>query len=228
MTAALQTNCMQVAWLALEVKYLREPLEFYRERLGLKIQEETENEARLEAGDTTIVLRTPHSVPRGGLHTHYAFSTRDIDVWMERLADLDPETRSFGGSRSMYFYDPTGNCVEIGERGSSAEIDGIFEVVLEVEDLERAREFYARIAEPYGGDDSRRRVRLDAGEFDFELWEPHLGIMDGQGGVHVDIGVRVDDVEANVDGVRGMAASIEEARDGVRVRDPDGHYLTFV
>lgn len=215
-------------WLALEVKYLDEASDFYRTHLDLPVDRTDDREVTLTAGETDLVLRRPAGVPRGGLHTHYAFSTRDIDVWMERLADLDPETRSFGGSRSMYFYDPTGNCVEIGERGSSAEIDGIFEVVLEVEDLERAREFYARIAEPYGGDDSRRRVRLDAGEFDFELWEPHLGIMDGQGGVHVDIGVRVDDVEANVDGVRGMAASIEEARDGVRVRDPDGHYLTFV
>lgn len=219
---------MEVAWLALEVKYLEPSLSFYRERLDLDQVETTEHEARLAAGNAELVLRRPHGVPRGGLHTHYAFSTRDIDGWLARLEDLEPGTHRFGDSRSMYFYDPSGNCVEIGERGSSAEIDGVFEVVLEVEDLERAREFYARIAEPYGGDDSRRRVRLDAGEFDFELWEPHLGIADGQGGVHVDLGINTDDVEAAVAGVRGMAASIEEVGEGVRVRDPDGHYLTFV
>lgn len=219
---------MQVSWLALESKYIESPRSFYTERLKLDIVRETEHEVTFGVGDSRLVLRAPHSVPRGGLHTHYAFSTGDYEAWLNRLQDLDPVEHDFGGSRSMYFYDPLGNCVEIGGRGDDGGLTGIFEVVLEVENLEHSLEFYTQIAEPYGNSGERRRVRLDAGGFDIELWEPHLGIADGQGGVHVDIGIGTDNASKTVENLEDTALSMEETNRGWRVKDPDGHYLTFI
>ncbi|MFW5983916.1 MAG: VOC family protein, partial [Halobacteria archaeon] len=138
------------------------------------------------------------------------------------------EERDFGAYSSLYFYDPDAHCVEIGESDASGEgIVGVFEVVFEVEDVDRAVDFYTALGATVSdrGDD-RRRVRLDAGGFDIELWEPQLGIADGQGGVHMDVGFDVDDIAATVDAVEDDALATETTRDGVRLRDPDGHYVT--
>lgn len=219
---------MQVSWLALESKYLESPRSFYADRLHLDVVRESDHEVAFGVGDSSLVLRTPHRVPRGGLHTHYAFSTGNYEAWLNRLQDLDPVEHDFGGSRSMYFYDPLGNCVEIGGRGGGDGLTGIFEVVLEVENLERSLDFYTEIMEPYSSSDERRRVRLDAGEFDIELWEPHLGIADGQGGVHVDIGIQTENASKIVESLNEPALSVEETNSGRRLKDPDGHYLTFI
>jgi hypothetical protein len=74
----------------------------------------------------------------------------------------------------------------------------------------------------------RRRVRLTAGPFDVELWEPHLGLADARGGLHVDVGVGVDDPTATADALRGLATDVTPVEGGVRVRDADGHYVTLV
>ncbi len=137
-------------WLALEVKALEPAREFYAERLGLAIREQRSDELVFAAGGTDLVCRRPDSLPRGGLHTHYAFSipAGEYDDWWDRLAAAsDLEEARFGSARSLYLYDPDGNCVELGQRDVAGPgIDGIFEVVLEVERLERAREFYEDLA----------------------------------------------------------------------------------
>ncbi|MFP4174699.1 MAG: VOC family protein [Halobacteriales archaeon] len=219
---------MNLGWLALEVKYLGRAREFYADRLGLDVVRESETECVLAAGDTKLVLRAPSDVPRGGVHVHYAFSTpRDgYARWKEELDVV--EERDFGAYSSLYFYDPDAHCVEIGESDASGEgIVGVFEIVFEVEDLERSLGFYTCLgASVTDRGDDRRRVRLDAGGFDIELWEPQLGIADGQGGVHMDVGFDVDDIAARVDAVEDDALATETTRDGVRLRDPDGHYVT--
>lgn len=219
-------------WLALEVKYLDPAREFYETHLGLPMVRADESEVAFAAGDTDLVLRAPGPVPRGGLHVHYAMSTpadRYDDWWARLEDDFDLDEHTFGNARSLYFYDCEGNCVEIGQsEDEGADITGVFEVVLEVEDLARAERFYTTLGMDVvdrGGD--RKRVRLTAGPFDFELWEPHLGLADARGGVHVDLGLGTEDPTAAAEVVRDQAADVTPVEDGVRVRDPDGHYLTL-
>lgn len=220
-------------WLVLEVKYLDPAVEFYRTHLDLEVRERTDDEVRLAAGPTDLVLRRPSGVPRGGLHTHYALSVPSggYDDWWERLSTtFDLHEERFGPVRSLYFYDMEGNCVELmgSDDGDERTVTGLVEVVLEVESLDRAEAFYRALGmEVVDRGANRKRVRLSAGPFDFELWEPHLGLADARGGVHADLGFTAD-VERAVEAVRDEVSSVERLGDGsVRVRDPDGHYLTF-
>ncbi|WP_136715324.1 VOC family protein [Halorientalis salina] len=221
-----------LGWLALEVKYLDRARSFYESFLDLQTVRETETEVALAAGDTDLVLRRPEAVPRGGLHTHFALSTphEEYDAWKARLSEsFDLVEHQFGDAKSLYFYDVDGNCVEIGQRSDEgAGITGVFEIVLEVADLDRAEAFYRALGlEVMGRGDERRRVRLTAGSFDLELWEPQLGLADGRGGVHVDVGFETDDPDAAVDAVEADACSVERLPDEARIVDPDGHHLTF-
>jgi catechol 2,3-dioxygenase-like lactoylglutathione lyase family enzyme len=220
-------------WLTLEVKYLDRAQAFYEAFLDLDVREESDSEATLGAGETDLVLRTPGDVPRGGLHTHYACSipAAEYDDWYDRLdARFDLVEHSFGDARSLYFYDPDGNCVELGESDVARPgVGDIFEVVLEVEEIERAQSFYERLGfDVVDSGESRERVRLSTGPLDIELWEPQLGLADGRGGVHVDFGVAAPDPATAVNPVREDALAVVELPDGQRVCDPDGHYLSVV
>ncbi|MFB6178674.1 MAG: VOC family protein [Halorientalis sp.] len=221
-----------LGWLALEVKYLDRARSFYETFLEMTPVRERETEVALAAGDTELVLRRPDSVPRGGLHTHYAFSTpaEEYDDWWDRLSEsFDLVEHQFGDARSLYFYDTEGNCVEIGQRDQKgAGITGIFEIVLEVADLDRAESFYRSLGlDVMSRGDERHRVRLTAGPFDLELWEPQLGLADGRGGVHVDIGFETDDPDGALAAVEADVRDVSRLDNGVRVVDPDGHHLTF-
>ncbi|WP_137286746.1 VOC family protein [Halorussus salinisoli] len=218
-------------WLALEAKYLDRAREFYETHLDLSVVREGDGEVVFDAGGTNLVLREPGEVPRGGVHTHYAFAAPPdrYAAWYDRLAEsFDLTEFDFGGAKSLYFYDPDGNCVEIGGvGGGEAAITDVFEIVLEVEDLARAESLYRSLGfEVVDRGDERRRLRL-GGPVDLELWEPQLGIADARGGLHVDVGFVADDPESVAEAVRDDVCAVEEIDDGVRVRDPDGHYLTF-
>ncbi|ADJ15497.1 VOC family protein [Halalkalicoccus jeotgali] len=215
--------------LALEVKYLDRACDFYTTYLDLPVEREDERELVFRVGGTDLILRRPTSVPRGGLHTHYAFSTspEEYDDWLARLEELDPDEHTFGSSRSLYIDDPDDHCVEIGEVDDSGTgLTGIFEVVLEVADLDRAEAFYTDLGfELTDRGSDRRRVRL-VGPMDLELWEPQLGLADAHGGAHVDLGFDAADPERAVDPVRDRVCAVESLANGVRILDPDGHYLT--
>lgn len=212
---ALEVPTLQVDW-------------FYGDDLDLSATERREHEVVFDTGGTDLILRRPSTVPRGGLHVHYALGTGEYDTWFDRLsARHDLHEERFGDARSLYLDDPAGNCVEIGERGSGR-LDGAFELVLEVEDLERASAFYRALGlEVVDRGDRRRRVRLTAGPFDLELWEPQLGIADARGGVHVDAGFAVEEPRTAAEAVSPMAGRVEVYDGAARVKDPDGHYLTF-
>lgn len=222
--------------LALETKELDAARAFYAERFGLRAARQTAREVVLPVGDTDLSLRRPRSVPRGGVHTHFAFTgvPGTVDAWRERLAGLDPEEVDFGGYRSLYVYDPDGNCVEIGVRDADADADAgtttptdIFEVVLEVADLDAAVETYTALGfDVVDRGEKRRRVRL-RGPMDLELWEPHLGLADARGGVHVDLGFETADPAAAAEAVAAWTSNRVTVDGGVRVRDADGHWLTF-
>ncbi|UPV74184.1 VOC family protein [Halorussus limi] len=218
-------------WLALEAKYLDRAREFYTTHLDLSVVRESDGEVVLDAGGANLVLREPGAVPRGGVHTHFAFAAPPdrYDEWHDRLAEsFDLAEFDFGGAKSLYFYDPDGNCVEIGGVGDGdAAITDVFEIVLEVEDLARAESFYRSLDfEVVDRGEQRRRLRL-GGPVDLELWEPQLGIADARGGLHVDVGFAAEDPAAAADAVRDDACAVAEVDGGTRVRDPDGHYLTF-
>lgn len=217
-------------WLALEAKYLDEARTFYEDSLGLAVIRERETEVVYAAGDNQLVLRRPTDVPRGGIHTHYAFSTPAdrYEAWWDRLSDsFDLQEHSFGSVDSLYLYDPDGNCVEIGGIDDTGEeITGIFEVVLEVEDLARAESFYEHLGfTAVDRGSSRRRVRL-SGPMDLELWEPQLGIADARGGLHVDMGFEAEPDEVLI-AIGEHACAVVDLDEGVRIKDPDGHWLTF-
>ncbi|MFA9426214.1 VOC family protein [Natronorubrum sp. A-ect3] len=221
-----------LSWLALEVKSLERARTFYEETLDLSVTTQRDDELVCGAGETDLILRRPDRFPRGGLHTHYAFSIphAEYDDWWDRLSEAyDLEEAQFGSVSSLYLYDPDGNCVELGQQDVSGPgIDGIFEVVLEVESLERAASFYADLGfetGDVGGD--RERVRMN-GPMALELWEPQLGIADARGGVHVDLGFETEDPRAALEAISDRVCAVErETDESVVVRDPDGHFLTF-
>ena len=225
-----------LAWLGLEVKSLSRARTFYEDTLEMTVRSERDGELAIEAGESDLVIRRPTAVPRGGLHTHYALSIPEetYDDWWDRLeADYDLEEAKFGSAKSLYLDDPDGNCVELGQSDVAGPgVDGIFEVVLEVESLERAESLYAELGfEPVDRGDRRTRVRMD-GPIALELWEPHLGIADARGGVHVDLGFETDDPTATGEAITDRVADLELRVEGdtetAVVRDPDGHRLTFV
>jgi catechol-2,3-dioxygenase len=219
--------------LALEVKALDPARRFYDDTLGLPVRRETDDAVAFGAGDVDLVCRRPTGLPRGGLHTHFAFTVpaAAYDDWYAHLdASHDLEEHRFGSTRSLYCYDPDGNCVELGgtDDGNDRVVTGVFEIVLEVESLAAAESFYRDLGfDVMDRGDERRRVRL-TGPVDLELWEPQLGIADARGGVHVHVGFESDDPGATVDAVRDRACRVESEADGevVHVRDPDGHWLT--
>lgn len=222
----------RLRWLALEVKSLERARAFYVGELDMTVRRESDDELVLRAGTGDLVLRRPDSIPRGGLHTHYAFGVpvNEYDYWWDTLSEsFDLEEREFGSGKSLYLYDPDGNCVELAQRSIDGDgIGDIFEVVLEVADLERAEEFYTSLG--FGvvdrGED-RRRVRL-RGPMDLELWEPQLGIADARGGVHVDLGFETDGSPGvAVDAVLNRASKVTMIGENVRITDPDNHHLTF-
>ncbi|MFC7073004.1 VOC family protein [Halovenus rubra] len=220
-------------WLALETKYLDRAEAFYEAFLDLETHSRRGGEVILTVGETDLVLREPGRLPRGGVHTHYALSipAGEYDAWYEQLKQrFELVEHSFGDSQSLYFYDPDGNCVELGQADVDGPgVDGVFEVVMEVEQLGRAVDLYERLGfEVVDRGDDRRRVRMNADSFAIELWEPQLGIADARGGVHVDMGVTVEEPAKIVDKVRTDVLTIDEQEDGIRIRDVDGHYVTLV
>lgn len=222
-----------IEWLSLETKYLDRSRAFYEAFLDLAVCREHDDEVAFTAGEAELRLSAPGDTPRGGVHTHYAMSVpaQEYDNWYDRLDErFDLVEHTFGDSRSLYFYDPDGNCVELGESGVDGPgIDGIFEVVLEVTDLDRAESFYQAVGfETVDRGDDRTRVRMAGDSFALELWESQLGIADARGGLHVEFGVQAEDPTAIADRVRDDARSVEELETGVRLVDRDGHSLSLV
>lgn len=234
-------------WVALEIKSHESVIPFYRNELGLELIDPEQSASESIAGtdrdrifaighNTELRLRTPGGIPRGGLHTHFAFACpKDAyDHWHDRLSEFaELEEIDFGAMRSVYLFDPAGNCVEIAgvdppTGNPDPSLTRIFEVVLEVSALDAAVDFYTDLGFDVvdrGAD--RRRTRLSTGEFDLELWEPHLGLANARGGVHVDIGLATPDSAGVVDRVSDRILARETVDSGVRIRDPDGHFVTF-
>lgn len=229
-----------LASLALEVTDLGRAATWYADTFGLVPTRRTASECVFDVGGTEFVLRRPDSVPRGGLHTHFAFETpaREYPAWRARFPDV-PEV-DFGSFRSLYLEDDDGHAPEVGGTapdGAGTGLVGVFEVVLEVANVDLASDCWSALGfSAVDRGDERRRVRMrgPAGadrQFDVELWEPQLGLAGARGGVHVDLAVRVHEPVAVADHAYGdlPSVTVQEAPDGsVELYDPDGHHLVLV
>jgi len=218
-------------WLALETWFLDPAIAYYRDVLDRPVDRRGEGHAVVDVGAHAIHLREPGPVPRGGLHVHYALATTPahFDDWYDTLAAAgDVWDHEFGDTRSVYGYDPDDHCIEIGTVAEGdAALGGVFEVALEVEALDRATAFYEALGfEVVDRGTDRRRHRLD-GPIAVELWEPQRGIAEARGGVHTHLGFAAADPTAAVAPITTTATAVDDIDDGVRVRDPDGHYLTI-
>mgnify|MGYP002763211142 CR=1 FL=1 len=107
--------------LGLEVTDLDAARAFYEDRLGFVPVDTPDRVPDADPGSSvayavgsgddagaTLRFRRPTDIPRGGVHTHYAFSTTRAAYaqWWRRLADLDPVEFSFGAVDSPYVPDP--------------------------------------------------------------------------------------------------------------------------
>ena len=125
----------------------------------------------------------------------------------------------------------------MSERAGSAgvPVTGVSELVLEVQDLEVAEEFYSGVlglpvVERWP---DREAIWVMAGERTrIGLWRPQVGLAGGQGGAHVHFAMKIAD--ADYDGavamLRERGAEVQEiAFDGAGraayVTDPDGHVV---
>ena len=221
-----------VNWLALSVKSLKSTAAFYHDTLGLPIRQRSDTEWAVTAGSAAILLRRHDHHSRGGDHVHYAFETgaAAVDRWRDRLAEYGPvHEHDFGHYRSLYFFDPAGHCVEIGGRKTrSEEITSIFEIVLEVRELEPATVFYETLGfKIKSTGENRRRVRLDGGEVELELWEPHTGIAGARPGRHVDLGLSTTDVHA-IRRRLGLLDNQSEGKQTTTFTDRDNHRITLL
>ena len=226
------------AGIGLEVGSLAAAAGFYGDRLGLAPAGAPRNGARrYRIGESLLVVRAPGGEPRGGLHVRLALAAPagSLAAWRARLAGLDPVEHEFGAVRSLYVFDPDRHCVEVavptddGATPVPASVTGPFEVVLEVRDLAAAQRRYRALGyEVVDRGADRPRVRL-AGppgvDAALELWAPGTGLAGARGGVHVDLAFVVPDPAAAADAVEAVERTPAEG--GLRVRDPDGHALTF-
>lgn len=232
--AHARTMIDRLEWLGLAAPDPGTLRSYYVERCGLAPIERHDVDptpaAAVRAGGTAILLRPPGAIPAGGVHTHYAIAVspgRYDDLLSALGSDHDVEERTFDGARSMYVTDPAGHCVEFGERGGVDGIGDVFEVVLEVRSLEPAvRRFRSVGFEVVDRGVDRPRARL-RGPFDLEVWEPHIGIAGGRGGVHVELGLRCTRPAAVADRLGSADRPGGERDDTVHARDDDGHWFAL-
>lgn len=217
-------------WLALETWFLDRSTAFYRDILDCPVDTSDDGVANVAVGDHELRLLEPGPVPRGGLHVHYALATsaEHFDDWVTAFeAAGETWEHQFGDNRSVYTYDPDDHCIEIGDVGTGSQaLSGVFEVALEVESLDRSTAFYEALGFEVVDRGSDRRRRRLAGPVAIELWEPQRGIAEARGGVHTHLAFEADDPTAAVAPVTNTALSQETLEEGVRVQDPEGHYLT--
>ena len=120
------------------------------------------------------------------------------------------------------------------------QVTGVSELVLEVEDLERAERFYAEVLAlpvverwPH-----RDAIWVLAGATRIGLWRPQVGLEGSRGGQHVHFAMQIadDDFDARVKAMRahGHEVPVHEfggLTDGAPptraayVHDPDGHLV---
>jgi catechol 2,3-dioxygenase-like lactoylglutathione lyase family enzyme len=114
-------------------------------------------------------------------------------------------------------------------------VTGVNELVLEVDDLERAERFYAEVLglPVVARWPEREAIWVMAGERTrIGLWRPQVGLAGGRGGKHVHFAMHIAEADygAAVERLRRLGQELEEmafegAGRSVYVTDPDGHVV---
>jgi len=219
-------------WLALEAKYLEVAGTFYEETFGLTCRERGADELVFAAGDTDLVLRRPAALPRAG-------STRTLRSRSPRPSTTTGGTASTTTttSRRRALAPPDRSTCTIPMATASNSVNRTSrgrESTASSRSSSRSRISSARRPSTRISD-SKRSTRAttesasdSTGRWPSSSGEPHLGIADARGGVHVDLGFETDEPAAALEAVRNRIGSLErESNENVVVRDPDGHFLTF-
>jgi catechol 2,3-dioxygenase-like lactoylglutathione lyase family enzyme len=122
--------------------------------------------------------------------------------------------------------------------GDRPPVSGISELVLEVSDLDRARDFYREVLgleeTLYGEGREGRYWYLIGDSARLGLWTPQVGLAGGRGGAHVHFALRVphDAVDGILERLRARGAEVEGpvqlgADRAIYVTDPDGNVVEF-
>lgn len=127
-------------------------------------------------------------------------------------------------------------------KGSATPVQGVNELVLQVDDLQRSERFYEEllglpVVERWPGRDA---IWVLAGSTRIGLWRPQVGLEGSQGGEHVHFALEIDgsDFDPLVATLRerGLDVPVHEfdglgERDlhskSAYVTDPDGHLVEF-
>jgi catechol 2,3-dioxygenase-like lactoylglutathione lyase family enzyme len=118
---------------------------------------------------------------------------------------------------------------------SSIPVNGVSELVLEVQDLEAAERFYAGVLGLPVVDrwPDREAIWVMAGERTrIGLWRPQVGLAGGQGGAHVHYAMKIaeEDYDGALERIRSQGLEVKEiafegAGRSLYVDDPDGNVV---
>jgi catechol 2,3-dioxygenase-like lactoylglutathione lyase family enzyme len=117
-------------------------------------------------------------------------------------------------------------------------VSGISELVVEVADLDRAREFYRDVLgfeeTLYGEGREGRYWYLIGDSARLGLWTPQTGLAGGRGGAHVHFAMHVHDdaIDGILDRLRGSGTEVEGPIQlgpgrAIYITDPDGNVVEF-
>jgi catechol 2,3-dioxygenase-like lactoylglutathione lyase family enzyme len=117
-------------------------------------------------------------------------------------------------------------------------VNGISELVLEVEDLDSARRFYREVLgfeeTLYGEGREDRYWYLVGKTARLGLWTPQVGLAGGRGGAHVHFAFQVEDAEIDpmLERLGAAGADVEGPIQlgpgrAIYVTDPDGNVVEF-
>ncbi len=117
-------------------------------------------------------------------------------------------------------------------------VSGISELVLEVADLDAARNFYGEVLgfeeTRYGEGRDDRRWYLIGDSARLGLWTPQVGLAGGQGGVHVHFAFHLarEELDRVLERLRSQGTEVEGpvhlgSDRAIYVTDPDGNVVEF-
>ncbi len=104
-----------------KIKDLDRTLTFYRDLLGLEVEEAQNEQLYIRFGTSHLVLKkegSPGHHAGGPMHFAFVVSPETIDALAEKFSGLEYQTRgplNFENCRAFFVFDPDGNEVEFSD-----------------------------------------------------------------------------------------------------------------